>query len=70
MITLMEVPEVGSEFMGVATGLWFSISAVGGFIGPYLVGYLLDVTGSTYWGIVVLAVIVEISLLVSLMLKK
>jgi len=70
MVTLMEVPQVGSEYMGVATGLWFSVSAIGGFIGPYLVGYLLDVTGSTYWGIVVLAVIVEISLLVSLMLKK
>jgi len=70
MVTLMEVPEVGSEYMGVATGLLFSIMSVGGFIGPYLVGYLLDVTGSTYWGIVALAVIMELSLFASLMLKK
>lgn len=69
-VTMMEVPEVGSEFMGVASGLWFSVGAVGGFIGPYLVGYLLDVTGSTYWGIVALAVIMELSLIASLMLKK
>jgi MFS family permease len=69
-VTLMEVPEVGSEYMGVATGLLFSIMSVGGFIGPYLVGYLLDVTGSTYWGIVSLAVIMELSLIASLMLKK
>jgi len=68
-VTLMEVPEVGSEFMGVASGLWFSVGAVGGFIGPYLVGYLLDVTGSTYWGIVALAVVMELSLIASLMLK-
>ena len=69
-VTLMEVPEVGSEYMGVATGLLFSIMSVGGLIGPYLVGYLLDVTGSTYWGIVALAVIMELSLFASLMLKK
>ena len=70
MVTLMEVPEVGSEYMGVATGLLFSVIAVGGFIGPCLVGYLLDVTGSTYWGIVALTVIMELSLPVSLMLKE
>jgi MFS family permease len=69
-VTLMEVPEVGSEYMGVATGLMFSVISVGGFIGPYLVGYLLDVTGSTYWGIVALAVIMELALPASLMLKK
>jgi len=69
-VTLMEIPEVGSEFMGVVSGLWFSVGAVGGFIGPYLVGYLLDVTGSTYWGIVALAVVMELSLIASLMLKK
>jgi MFS family permease len=69
-VTMMEVPEVGAEFMGVATGLWFSVSAVGGFIGPYLVGYLLDVTGSTYWGIVALTVVVVLSLIAPLMLKK
>ena len=70
IVTLMEVPEVGAEYMGVATGLMFSVMAVGGFVGPYLVGYLLDVTGSTYWGIVALTVIMELSLPVSLMLKE
>jgi MFS family permease len=69
-LTLMEVPEVGSEYMGVATGLLFSIMSVGGFLGPYLVGYLLDMTGSTYWGIVLLSVIMELSLIVAFMLKK
>jgi MFS family permease len=70
IFSLMEVPEVGAEFMGVATGLLFSVMAIGGFIGPLLVGYLLDVTGSTYWGIVALSITMILSLPLSLMLKK
>jgi CP family cyanate transporter-like MFS transporter len=69
-VTLMEFPEVGPKYMGVATGLMFSVIAVGGFIGPYLVGYLLDVTGSTYWGILTLTIIMLLSLPIALMLKK
>jgi len=69
MVSLMEVPEVGARYMGVASGLWFSVGAVGGFLGPSVVGYLLDLTGSYFTGILVMAVLIESMTLITLLLK-
>lgn len=46
ILTLMETPEVDSEYMGAAGGLFFCISEIGGFFGPFILGYLVDLTGS------------------------
>jgi len=44
-LILMETPEVGAKHMGSAGGLFFCISEIGGFIGPFLLGALVDWTG-------------------------
>ncbi|MFC1798324.1 CynX/NimT family MFS transporter [Thermodesulfobacteriota bacterium] len=46
VLILMETPKVGSEYMGAAVGMLFCISEIGGFVGPYIVGVLVDLTGS------------------------
>jgi len=70
MVSLMDVPQVGAEYMGLAAGLWFSIGAIGGFLGPTVVGYLLDSTGSYLMGLLVMAAVIESMTLVSLLLKN
>jgi len=45
ILILMETPEVGSEHMGSAGGIFFCISDMGGFFGPLIMGFLVDLTG-------------------------
>jgi len=45
-LILMDTPEVGSRYMGSAGGIFFSISEIGGFMGPVAVGALVDWIGS------------------------
>jgi cyanate permease len=52
---LMDMPEVGPERMGMVGGLFFSVGEVGGFLGPFLMGYLKDATDSFLSGILFLA---------------
>jgi cyanate permease len=44
-LVLMDTPEVGTELMGSASGLFFCISEIGGFMGPSVIGLLVDWTG-------------------------
>ena len=44
-LILMETPEIGSKYMGSAGGIFFSISEIGGFMSPLVVGLLVDWTG-------------------------
>jgi MFS-type transporter involved in bile tolerance (Atg22 family) len=44
-LILMETPEVGIEHMGSAGGLFFCVSEIGGFMGPFVLGMLVDWTG-------------------------
>jgi len=70
MVALMEAPRVGARYMGVAGGLFFSIGEVGGFLGPSMVGVLLDQTGSTLPSIIALTAVVEGMLIPTLLLKE
>lgn len=63
MVTLMDMPEVGAERMGTVGGLFFSIAEIGGFLGPFLMGYLKDLTGSFLSGIFFLAIITEAAII-------
>jgi hypothetical protein len=45
VLALMETPEVASKYLGSATGVFFCVSEIGGFLGPFIVGYLVDLTG-------------------------
>jgi cyanate permease len=70
MNTLMELPEVGSRYLGVAAGLYFSIGEIGGFTGPTLVGFLADATGSFLAGIFVLSIVMWLMIIPALRLKE
>jgi cyanate permease len=45
VLTLMDTPKVASKYLGSATGIFFCVAEIGGFFGPFVVGYLVDVTG-------------------------
>jgi len=45
MLALMETPEVGSRYMGSAGGMYFCVGEIGGFVGPLVMGALVDMTG-------------------------
>jgi cyanate permease len=57
LLMFMEMPEVGSEHMGFVGGLYFSLGEIGGFLGPFMMGYLRDLTGSFIFGIYVLTLV-------------
>lgn len=44
VLSLMETPEVAAKYLGSATGVFFCVAEVGGFLGPFVVGYLFDVS--------------------------
>jgi len=60
----MDIPEVGSRYMGSAGGMFFCISEIGGFTGPSIMGFLVDATGTFYSSVFLLAAVcVAISIL-------
>jgi nitrate/nitrite transporter NarK len=65
----MEMPEIGGERIGTVVGLFFAVGEIGGFLGPFLMGYIRDITGSFLPGILLLAIVAEASI-VPLMFKK
>ena len=46
MLILMDLPEVGSKHMGSAAGMFFCVAELGGFVGPFMIGAVKDLTGS------------------------
>ncbi|WP_313082660.1 MFS transporter [Atlantibacter sp.] len=56
---------ISSAAIGAATGLINGVGNLGGFVGPYLFGYLIDLTGSTQTG---LFFIVGVQLMAGLLL--
>jgi MFS-type transporter involved in bile tolerance (Atg22 family) len=67
----METPEVGAKHMGSAGGLFFCIAEIGGFLGPFLLGALVDWTGGFLaGGYFVVALSLGILLMSFLMEKK
>ena len=70
LVVMMDLPEVGAENMGIAGGLFFSVGAIMGFIGPSLVGYLTDLTSSFIPALILLAIVVEAMIVPTLFLKE
>jgi len=54
MLILMDSPEIGSKYMGAAGGLFFCVAEVGGVMGPFMMGALVDLTGTFLAGAVFL----------------
>ena len=70
-LILMETPEVGAQHMGSAGGLFFCVSEIGGFMGPFLLGALVDWTGGFLaGGYFVVALSLGILLMSFMMQKK
>ena len=55
VLALMETPTVGTQYLGSATGVFFCVAEIGGFFGPFVVGFLVDLTGTFLTGAVFLA---------------
>ncbi|NLE09220.1 MAG: MFS transporter [Dehalococcoidales bacterium] len=55
MLVLMDEPEVGSKYMGMAGGIYFCVAQIGGFAGPLIMGKIVDFTGSFTPGIIIFA---------------
>lgn len=55
VIELMETPAVGTRYLGSATGVFFCVAEIGGFLGPFVVGFLVDLTGDFLFGSAFLA---------------
>jgi nitrate/nitrite transporter NarK len=62
--------EVGSKYMGSVGGLYFSMGEIGGFLGPFMMGYIKDLTGSFLFAIYFLAILTEFSIIILGFLKS
>jgi fucose permease len=63
-LILMDSPEVGSDYMGAAGGLFFCVAEIGGVMGPLIMGAVVDLTGTFLAGTVFFALLcVAISVL-------
>ncbi len=70
IVAIMDLPQIGAKYMGVASGIFFMLVALGGFIGPLIVGFLADLTKSIIPGLVTMTVLVEATLIFTLLLKE
>jgi cyanate permease len=66
---LMETPRVGAKNMGAAAGLYFAVGEVGGTLGPVILGWTADLTGSFTSGILMLAAVMWIMIVPALRIR-
>ena len=69
MLILMDIPEVGSRYMGSAGGMFFCVAEIGGFAGPFIVGAIRDLTGGFLMGATFLSGLAVIMSAIALSLK-
>ncbi|MFT7219315.1 MAG: CP family cyanate transporter-like MFS transporter [Candidatus Azotimanducaceae bacterium] len=55
ILTLVELPEIGEKYAGVASGLFFSAAEFGGVMGPLLLGILYDPAAGFSTGLTLLS---------------
>ncbi|MFH0847663.1 MAG: MFS transporter [Chloroflexota bacterium] len=66
-LVLMELPEVGSRYMGSVGGMFFCVAEVGGFLGPLVMGTLADLTHTFFSGTIFL---MSLSLAIAIMASR
>jgi nitrate/nitrite transporter NarK len=66
----MDLPNIGVKNTGAASGVFFSFGAVGGFIGPLIVGYLADLMGTLYIGFLLVSLVLELTLIFIVILRE
>ena len=70
VLTLVELPQVGDQRAGAATGLFFSAAEVGGVLGPLGMGALYDASGGFQSSLSALAVVAGLLIAGSLLLSR
>lgn len=71
VLALMETPEVASKYLGSATGVFFCVAEIGGFFGPFVIGYLVDLSGNfTSGGVFLLSLGAAIFLFMGILQRK
>ena len=70
MLVLMNMRNVGEKRMGAAGGLYYTIAEMGGFVGPSIIGYLKDLTGTFLAGMVTLSILCETMIVPVLILNE
>ena len=70
LLTLMEIPGVGSRYTGSAGGMFFSAAEIGGVLGPVSLGVWSDATGSFQGGLTMLSLICLLMVLLAFSLKR
>ena len=55
VLMMMELPEVGSRYVGSAGGMFFCVAEIGTFAGPFLMGAVKDLAGGFTAGLFMLA---------------
>jgi len=69
LLILMQTPSVGSRYMGIAGGLFFTFAEIGGVAGPSGIGYFRDSTGSFDVALMVLLGTTCVMLLLALLTR-
>jgi nitrate/nitrite transporter NarK len=69
-LILMETPKIGAKRIGAAAGLFFAAAEIGGFSGPFLLGFIRDLTGSLSTGIMMLSAVSAALVLIMPLLKE
>lgn len=70
MLILVDRPEVPPERVGLAGGLFFSAAEIGGMLGPFSFGLLLDATGSFAAPLLTLAAISAVMVALTMSLRR
>jgi cyanate permease len=70
ILTLMDIPEIGSRYMGSVGGLLFCIGEMGGFLGPLIIGIFKDLAGNFSTAMLFLAIISFIATSIVLLLNN
>ncbi len=69
-LILMETPKIGAKRIGAAAGLFFAAAEIGGFSGPFLLGFIHDLTGSLTMGVIMLSAVSALLVLIMPLLKE
>jgi cyanate permease len=69
VLILMDLPEIGSKYMGSASGMYFCVAELGGFLGPLTIGAIKDWAGGFVVGTCFLAGLSFIRIFLALSLK-
>ncbi len=70
ILTLVELPDIGQRYAGVASGLFFSAAELGGVMGPLTLGLLYTPGGGFSSGLTLLTVITLTMILGSALLQR